>query len=389
MVSSKLNVCVIKEIKKGETRVAATPITIKNMIKDGLNVFVESGAGSGSFISDKEYEEVGAKVVKDASKLYSSADIVLAINPPENIKSGRHQLDMLKNKACWISSGVPQNELDSVKKAIKKNISFFSLNLMPRITRAQKMDILSSQSSIAGYKAVLLAADSLSKMFPLMMTAAGTIQPAKMVVVGAGVAGLQAVATAKRLGAQVEVSDVRPAVKEQVESLGAKFIDVVDTSSEDSGGYAKEASEDFKKKQAEELSKSIARADVVITTALIPGKKAPLIVTENMIKSMKTGSVIVDLAAEQGGNCALTKKGETVEKHGIKILGELNLPSRVSVHATQMYAQNIYNFLQGIIKEGKLNVDLKDEVVDGCLITYEGKIHHKATADLIGKGGKK
>lgn len=388
MTSSKLNVFIIKEITQGETRVAATPTTVKNMAKEGVNVNVETGAGEGSFISDKDYEAAGAKIAKDAAKLCSSADIVLAVTPPKSIKSGRHQLDVLKDEACWISMGVPQSELDSVKKAVKKKLTLFSLNLMPRISRAQKMDVLSSQSSVAGYKAVILAADALGKMFPLMMTAAGTIRPVKMVVVGAGVAGLQAVATAKRLGAQVEVSDVRPAVKEQVESLGARFIDVVDEISEDAGGYAKEASEEFKRKQAEALSKSIARADIVITTALIPGRKAPLIVTKEMVKSMKTGSVIVDLAAEQGGNCSLTKKDEIVERHGVKILGMLNLPSKVPVHATQMYAQNVLNFLQLIIKDEKLNIDLKDEVVSDCLVAHEGKIHHKATAELLGKGGK-
>jgi NAD(P) transhydrogenase subunit alpha len=380
-----LNVLVPKEVSKEETRVAATPETLKKIAELGLKVFVEAKAGDKSYFSDEAYKEAGAEIKSEIEELYNSADIVLSVNAPGvNPENQKHQLDMVKENSCWISMLTPQSELDLIKKMVDKKITCFSMNLIPRISRAQKMDALTSQSNIAGYKAVIMAAEKLGKLFPLLMTASGTIHPARVLIMGAGVAGLQAIATARRLGAQVEASDIRPAVKEQVESLGAKFIGVVEESAEDKSGYAKEASKEFLEKQAKEVSKRIAKADVVITTALILGKKAPVLVTEEMVMSMKKGSVIVDLAAEQGGNCKLTVPGEVVVKHGITIIGTLNMPATVPVHSTEMYAKNILNFLLGIIKDGKLNIDMEDEVVKGALLTHEGKVLHEPTAKLLG-----
>lgn len=344
-----------------DTRVAANVSTVKSIIKLGLQVVVESKAGEGSFISDKEYNEAGARITES----YEPADIVLAVNPPSNT-----QAENLKENSYWISMNIPKNEI--IEKLQKKKITCFSMSLIPRISRAQKLDALSSQTNLAGYKAVIMAANSLGKIFPLMMTAAGTLKPSKVIVLGAGVAGLSAVATAQRLGAQVEVSDIRPSVKEQVESLGAKFIDVpFDKDAEDKGGYAKQVSKEFLDLQIKEIAKRIKTADVVITTALIPGKKAPLLITEDMVASMKKGSVIVDLAAAQNGNCALSEAGKTVVKHGVTIIGEENIPSTIPTHATDMYAKNILNFLFGIIKEGKLNINNDDEVYKNSLVTGE------------------
>ncbi len=356
-----------KEETPGETRVSATPETIKALISHGLSVEVAAGAGEDSFISDEEYAKAGAHVVTGGTS--SAADIVLCVQIP----SPGH-LQGLKENACIISfMDVPAQ--DTLQLFIDKKISFFSMNLIPRISRAQKMDALTSQASIAGYKAVLLAANELGKIFPLMMTAAGTLHPTKVVVLGAGVAGLQAIATAKRLGALVEASDVRPAVKEQVESLGAKFIEVpFDKDAEDKGGYAIGASPEFLKRQAHEVSKRISQADVVICTALVAGKKAPTLVTEEMVTSMRRGSVIVDMAAVQGGNCSLTIPGETVVKHGVKIIGVKNIPATVSYHASQMYAKNVLALVMSIIKHGKIDIDTADEVVAGSMVTHAGTI---------------
>jgi len=374
-----------KETVTGETRVAATPVTVKALIKVGLEVLVEQGAGKGSLIEDKDFEKEGGKIISNIEQAYQSADIVLAVNPPQKLENlNQHQIDLLSENSTWISMFTPSLELETIKKMRDKKINGFSLNLMPRITRAQKMDTLTSQSNLAGYKAVIMAAEKLTKIFPLMMTAAGTINPVKVVILGAGVAGLQAIATAKRLGAQVEVSDIRPAVKEQVESLGGKFIDVpLEEDTEDEKGYAKGPSKEFLKKQAEEVAKRVALADVVITTALIPGRKAPILITEEMVNSMIKGSVIVDMAACMGGNCALTKAGETIEVKGITIIGETNLNARLAVSSTSVYAKNIYNFLMEIIKDKELNLNLEDEVIKECLVISKGKILHKNIIDLI------
>ena len=366
-----------RERQEGETRVAATPATVKLMREAGLKVMVEASAGEGSGFKDKDFEKAGAKVVSGGSgEGFSEADVILAVNPPSEEQVGK-----LKSGAIWVSFLVPGEDIDSrvrgndiVKQLAAQKVTVFSMNLMPRISRAQKMDALSSQSNLAGYKAVLMAANELPKIFPLMMTAAGTINPAKVVILGVGVAGLQAIATAKRLGAQVEASDIRPACKEQVESLGGKFIEVpMDEDAEDAGGYAKEVSKEFLARQAKEVAKRVAQADIVITTALVPGKKAPVLVTEEMVKSMPQGAVIVDMAAVAGGNCELTEAGKTVEKHGVKIMGHENIPALVPKHASQMYAKNVLNFLVEIVKEGKLSLDMEDEVVKGCLVTHEGK----------------
>lgn len=377
-----INIFIPKEILKRETRVAATPETLKKIKDLGVNILVEEGAGEGIGVNDDGFKGCCSEIVK-YKKGIESADIVLSVNPPT-----KKQLNGISENAIWISSLVPQNEIELIKELVLKKITFFSMNLIPRISRAQKMDVLSSQSNIAGYKAVILAASELPKIFPLMMTAAGTIKPAKVVVMGAGVAGLQAIATAKRLGAQVEASDIRPAVKEQVESLGAKFIEVEsDEKLEDEKGYAKVASKEFLKKQAEEVAKRVTNADVVITTALIPGRKAPILITEKMVKTMNSGSIIVDLASSQGGNCELTENGKTVEKHGVKIIGIDNIPATVAVHATEMYAKNLLNFLVEIVKNGKVILNMEDECIKESMLTHEGKIVHEPTNDLI--GGKK
>lgn len=372
-----------KEIRELEKRVAVTPETVKKLVKMGYGVSVQSGAGEFSFISDKEYEEAGAKVGSDLGKLYAEADIVLKVQPPD--KAGdKHEAELLKEGCILISHLVPQNEVETLKLLVKRKISCFSMNLIPRITIAQKMDSLSSQASIAGYKAVLMGASQLPKYFPLLMTAAGTITPARVVILGAGVAGLQAIATARRLGANVEVSDVRMAVKEQVESLGAKFIMVeTDEDMEDAGGYAKEQSEDFLRRQREEVGKRIANSDVTITTALIPGRPAPMLIPADTVERMKPGSVIVDLAVEQGGNCELSEPGKTVSKHGVTIIGELNIPSSVSIHASQLYAKNLLNLIDHVTKEGNFQLDESEEVTDGALLTHQGAVRHEPTQKLL------
>jgi NAD(P) transhydrogenase subunit alpha len=376
----KLTIFVPNQVEEKEKRTALNLEAAKKLSDRGFKLLVEKAAGVGSMIKDEDYKKEGCEILETSEEGFKKADIVLAINPPK-----KAQIENLKENSIWISTLVPQTELELVKALKKKNISCFSLNLMPRITRAQKMDVLSSQSNLAGYKAVILAADYLTKVFPLMMTAAGTINPAKVIVMGVGVAGLQAIATAKRLGALVEATDIRLATKEQVESLGAKFIEVEsDEDMEDEKGYAKEASKEYLQKQAEEVEKRIKSADVVITTALIPGKKAPILVTEKMVKSMPQGSVIVDMAALMGGNCELTEKDKIVQKHGVTIIGLTDLASQLSVNATQMYAKNIETFLiDELTKEDELIIDLENEVVKECLVTHEGKITHEATKELI------
>jgi len=357
---------VLKE-PQGESRVAATPNSVKALIKKGCEVVIEAGAGASAFISDEEYRKAGAKIEKPA-KVFSS-DIILAVNASQ-AKGKKHPFQAMKKGAIWISFFLPQLEEKSLALAKEKGIGIFSMNLIPRISRAQSMDALTSQSTVAGYKAVLLATSHLPRMFPLMMTASGTIRPAKVVILGAGVAGLQAIATARRLGAQVEASDVRQAAKEQVESLGAKFIEVPNAENlEDTGGYAKEASKEFLQKQSEEVAKHIAQADVVIATALVPGKKAPILVTKAMVESMKNGSVIVDLAAQMGGNCELTKPGDTLNHNGITIIGHTNIAGTVAADASEMYAQNLVNFLNGMLKEGKIEINPEDEVYKAAKVS--------------------
>ena len=383
-----LKVFVPKERRPGETRVAATPDTIKKLVKENIEVVVETGAGAAASFLDAAYEAAGAKLTSDLASAWSTADIVLKVTEPiENTDLGKHEAEALKPGAILVGLMSPHRNVDMVKRLVGNKVTTLAMELVPRITRAQSMDVLSSQANIAGYKAVLLAAANLPKYFPLLMTAAGTIQPARVVIMGAGVAGLSAIATARRLGAVVEVSDIRPAVKEQVQSLGAKFIDLPNLESgEGQGGYAKEMSPEFIAKQQAILKARIVLADVIITTALVPGRPAPRLVTADMVQGMKTGSVIVDLAVEQGGNCELSEPGKTVIKNGVKIIGEYNLPASLPYDASQLFAKNVQALLMLIAKGGELKLDLEDEVIKGTLLTHDGRVMHGPTSELVARG---
>jgi NAD(P) transhydrogenase subunit alpha len=372
-------VLIPKETRPGETRVAATPASIKRYIKDGFTVVVESGAGAGSSISDDEYKEAGASIATDRTQALGDADVVLMVNVPESADAS-----LLKEGASTISYLWPYDNLELVKLLADRKVSAFAMDAIPRITRAQKDDALSSQANLAGYKAVVLGACEMPKILPMMTTAAGTIRPAKVVIIGAGVAGLQAIATAKRLGAIVEVSDVRPEVKEQAESLGATYIEVegVETKAGE-GGYASEQSDEFKRKQQELLHQHVAAADMVVCTALIPYRPAPKIITAAMVRDMRDGSVIVDLAAERGGNCELTAPGETVVREGIKIIGCIKLEDTVPVNASDVYAKNIQNVITDYTKDGALVWDLEDEIVAGALVTHGGDVIHAKTREAL------
>ena len=374
-----------KERSPGETRVAATPETVKRFVKEGFAVQVEPGAGESAHIRDSVYEAAGATVTKDLKATWSNADFVLKVNAPMdgNPLVGDEAL-ALKESAVLVSFMAPHKNIATIRKLRDRKVSTLAMELIPRISRAQNMDALSSQASIAGYKAVLLAASHLDRYFPLLMTAAGTIQPSRVVIMGAGVAGLQAIATARRLGAIVEVSDIRPAVKEQVESLGGKFIELpMQESGEGKGGYAKEMSKEFLEKQQAIVRERIVAADVVITTALIPGKPAPRLVTADTVKAMRPGAVIVDLAVEQGGNCELSELGKDVEKHGVLIIGHPNLPATMPADASTLYARNVLNLIVHIAKGAALNLDLNDEIVKETLLTHAGQITHAPTAEKL------
>ena len=373
-------VAVPKEQSKNETRVAATPGTVKELIKDGAKVLVESGAGEASFISDKEYEKAGSTIITDSKELLSKGNVIIKVLAPT-----LDQIVHLQPKSVLISFCQTSRELDTVKALREQSVTGFSMHLIPRTTLAQKMDALSSQANIAGYKAVLMAANKLGVYMPLLMTAAGTIRPAKILVLGAGVAGLQAIATAKRLGAQVEAFDVRPAVKEQVESLGAKFIEVSSETSEGEGegGYAKETSEEYKKLQQKLIHSHIIKANAVITTALIPGRSAPVLIPSSMVEEMKPGSVIIDLAAENGGNCELTKVDESISFNGIEIDGTSNIPGTMPVHASELYSKNVAALLAYMTKDGELNLDLEDEIISGSMYTHLGEITNSSTKEAL------
>ncbi len=373
-------IAILKEITSGEHRVSAIPATVKIMVKKGMIVKVEAGAGEGSHISDNDYKDAGADIVSDRRSLLADADLVLKVAPALD-----EEISFFKDGSTYVSLFQTTKHLNQVKKFSEKNMSAFSMDNIPRTTMAQSMDALSSQSNISGYKAVLMGATHLSVYMPLLMTAAGTIPPAKVLILGAGVAGLQAIATAKRLGAQVESFDVRPVVKEQVESLGAKFIEV-DANEDDGvgeGGYAKETTEDYKKRQQELIKKHIAKSDMVVTTALIPGKPAPILIPKHMVDVMKSGAVIMDLAAENGGNCELTIPGEVVTHNGVIIDGTLNLPSTMPVHASQLYAKNIVSFVNHLCPEGEINMNLDDEIISGALFTHNGEITHEPTKEAL------
>ena len=369
-----------KENINGETRVAATPGTVKDLIKSGMEVYVESKAGQNSYFSDQEYKDAGANIVESEDELLSQADVIIKVLAPSN-----EQVLKIKPNAAIISFCQTTRELDTVKAMRDRSLTGFSMHLVPRTTLAQKMDALSSQANIAGYKSVLIAASRLSVYMPLLMTAAGTIRPAKVLVLGAGVAGLQAIATAKRLGAQVEAFDVRPVVKEQVESLGAKFIQVEAGENEGvgEGGYAKETSDEYKRLQQQLIHDHISKADVVITTALIPGRPAPLLIPTSMVDAMKSGSIIMDLASENGGNCELTKKDETITHNGVIIDGTSNIPGTMPVHASELYAKNVAALLTYMVKDGELNLDLEDEIISGSMYTHNGEITHKPTKETL------
>lgn len=375
-----MKVAVLKENRADERRVAASPETVRKMRGLGLDVVVESGAGAGASIPDQAFQDAGAVLASDRATALNGADVVIAVQRPDVADLGS-----AKEGAALIGLLAPYADKDQLKAIAEKKIRAFSLELVPRITRAQSMDVLSSQSNLAGYRAVLDAAYEFGRAFPMMMTAAGTVPPARVCVIGAGVAGLQAIATAKRLGAIVSAFDVRAAVKEQVQSLGATFIEVDEAASkaaETAGGYAKEMTEEYKQKQAAKLAETLKKQDIVICTALIPGRPAPVIVTEAMVKDMKPGSVIVDLAVEQGGNCPLSEKGRVVEKHGVKLVGHLNVPSRIAVDSSALYARNVLTFLTPLIdKETKaLKVDRSDEIVAATLLTEGGAVVHPSFA---------
>jgi NAD(P) transhydrogenase subunit alpha len=374
-------VFVPKETEPGETRVAAIPETVKGLIKLGLQVEIERGAGLSAGFSDSEYAEAGATLVGDDAR--SRADFVLGIQAPDADRA-RQQ----KAGSILVCSLQPGMNLPAIAAMRDGKVTAMGLEFMPRITRAQKMDILSSQATCGGYQAVLLAAVHLPKLFPLMMTAAGTITPARVLVLGAGVAGLQAISTAKKLGAVVEANDIRPACKEQVESLGGKFVDTgTPPDAETKGGYAKEATQDFLNKQREILTKHITAADVLITTALVPGKKAPVLVTADMRKGMKPGSVIVDMAASMGGNVEGTVKGERTVVDGVTILGDANLPAQVAGDASRMFARNVIAFLGEFVKAGAVNLDMNNEILGAVAIVHAGEVRHQPTAQALAAQG--
>ena len=373
-----IRVAVPKETLPGEHRVALIPEVVSKLAKLDVEILIESGAGVSAHYPDADYD--AARIVSDATTLYNEADVVLAVQPPS-----LEVIDKLKEDSIFIGLLLPFQRLEHVARLKERNITSFAMELVPRISRAQSMDALSSQASVAGYKAVLMAANLSGRFFPMLTTAAGTIRPAKVVIIGAGVAGLQAIATARRLGAIVEGYDVRAATREQVESLGAKFIDI-DVAAEGSGGYARELTDEEKQQQQAVLAEHIAAADVVITTAALPGRPSPKIIPTGMVAGMKPGAVIIDLAAEGGGNCELTQAGEHIEHNGVTIYGPLNVPSMLAVHASEMYAKNLLNFLSPMIRDGKLDPDWDDEVIAGSALTYAREIRHEPTRKLV-EGG--
>jgi H+-translocating NAD(P) transhydrogenase subunit alpha len=381
--ASNLAVGVPKEILPGEHRVSLTPDVIRKLTRTGFRVVVERGAGEAASFLDAAYEEAGAEIAPDAMSLYDSVKVVLKVARPTE-----PEIAMLRQDTILIAFLQPLVSPELVVRLAQQRVIAMSMDAIPRITRAQPMDALSSMSTVAGYKAVLLAANGLQKFFPLLMTAAGTIPPAKVLVLGAGVAGLQAIATARRLGAVVEAFDTRPVVKEQVQSLGASFVelDVGHEEAQDAGGYAKELAEDHIRREIELIRDHAAKSDIVITTALIPGRPAPLLIPEETVKGMKPGSVIVDLAAEMGGNCELTVPGENVVRHDVTIMGPLNLPSTMSTHASQMYAKNISTLLEHLAPKGQLNVDMEDAITRGVVVTSGGEVLHGPTLAWMKEG---
>ncbi len=370
-----------------ERRVALVPAVVPALTKAGLEVVVEAGAGKKAGFPDAAYQQQGARLAPDRAQLFSSADVFLQVHGlGGNPDAGHADLELLRSGQVVLGLLNPLGAPETARELASRGITAFALELLPRISRAQPMDALSAMATIAGYKAALLGAGALQKMYPMMITAAGTITPARVFVVGAGVAGLQAIATSRRLGAVVQAYDVRPAVKEQVESLGAKFLvlKLETEKAEASGGYAQAMGEEFYRRQREMMTQVVAESDVVITTAAIPGKKAPTLLTQAMVEGMRPGSVIVDVAAEGGGNCELTRPGEAIEAHGVTILGPTNLPSTIPYHASQMYAKNVTAFLQNLVKNGELRVDLEDQIIRDTLLTHQGEVVNARVRELLG-----
>ncbi|MBD2122153.1 MULTISPECIES: Re/Si-specific NAD(P)(+) transhydrogenase subunit alpha [Trichocoleus] len=379
-----MKIAVAKESEVGERRVALIPDTVARLVKQGIEVLVEAGAGERACFSDATYEAAGAKIVSDTATLWGEADVLLKVSPLQERGDGQHEADLLHEGQVVIGFLDPLGTPTLAQRLAERKITAFSMEMIPRTTRAQSMDALSSQASVAGYKAVLIAAAAMPKYFPMLTTAAGTIPPAKVFIMGAGVAGLQAIATARRLGAVVEAFDIRPAVKEEVQSLGAKFIEVpIEEDTVAAGGYAKEISEAAKQRSREVVAEHVKTADAVITTAQVPGRKAPLLVTEEMVAQMKPGSVIVDLAAEQGGNCACTKPGKDVLVNGVTVIGPINLPSSVPIHASQMYAKNVLTLVQYLVKDQALNLNFADDIIDAACITHAGEIRNQRIKDAL------
>lgn len=377
------------EIAPGETRVALVPETVGRLIKAGFEVMVESHAGERAGHADAAYQATGATIAAGARELYAAVTGVLKVREPvAHPTLGAHEADLFPEGSLLVSFLAPAKSPEVIEKLAARRISAFSMELVPRITRAQGMDALSSMSTVAGYKAVLMAAAGLGKFFPLLMTAAGTIAPARVFVLGAGVAGLQAIATSRRLGAVVEAFDVRPAVREEVQSLGATFVqlDLTDQTMVGAGGYAKELSADHVQRERELIHKHVKSSDVVITTAMVPGRKAPVLITEAMVKDMRRGATIVDMAAETGGNCEVTEPGATVTKHGVTIMGPVNLAASMPEHASQMYSRNISALLNLLAKQGELALDFDDEITKGCCITHGGRRLLDATGKPLAGG---
>ncbi|MCI0696011.1 Re/Si-specific NAD(P)(+) transhydrogenase subunit alpha [candidate division KSB1 bacterium] len=370
-----------------ERRVALVPAVVPTLAKAGVEVLVQREAGEKAGFSDAAYQEQGARLIPDRAQLFSSADVLLQVHGLSANPGA--EVELMRSGQVIVGLLNPFGSPQTVRELAAKGVIAFALELLPRISRAQPMDALSAMATIAGYKAVLLAAEALPKMFPMMITAAGTITPARVFVVGAGVAGLQAIATSRRLGGVVHAYDVRPVVKEQVESLGAKFVELKleAAGAEAAGGYAKEMGEEFYRRQREMMMQVVAESDVVITTAAVPGKKAPILITKEMVQGMRSGSVIVDLAAETGGNCELTRPGETVEAHGVTMIGPINLPATIPYHASQMYARNVTAFLRNLVKDGALHLNFEDQIIQGTLLTHKGEVVNSQVRELLGLSG--
>jgi NAD(P) transhydrogenase subunit alpha len=381
-----IKVGIVSEAAPGEQRVAMAPSALSVFNKTGSELILETGAGARAGFPDAEYAEKGVRIAASREEVFASAEVILQVRSPgANPETGGEDLAHMRKGQIVIGFGEALTAIAAARALAERGVSFLSMELMPRITRAQSMDALSSMATVAGYKAVLIAADTLPRMFPMLMTAAGTVAPARVLVIGAGVAGLQAIATARRLGAVVSGYDIRAAVKEQIESLGARFVvlAIEPAGAEDKGGYAKAMGEEFYRRQRELLGDVLSEQQVVITTAAVPGKKAPILITSEMAARMAPGSVIVDIAAERGGNCELTRPGETVERNGVRVIGPLNLPSTIPYHASQMYAKNIATFLKYLIKDGKLVLDREDEIVRETLVTHGGEIVHPRVQEMV------